>query len=47
LEQKQGPKARSKSKSKQKKNTKQELSKKLKDLDTKHKRNPKQLTNNI
>ncbi len=29
------------------KNTKQQLSKKLKDLKTKHKRNPKQLTNNI
>jgi hypothetical protein len=46
LEQKQGPQARSRSKSKQK-NIKQELNKKLKDLKTKHKKDPKQLTNNI
>ncbi len=30
-----------------KKNVKQEFNKKLKDLKTKHKRDPKQLTNNI
>jgi hypothetical protein len=46
LEQKQGPQARSRSKRKQK-NTKQELNKKLKDLKIKHKKDPKQLTNNI
>jgi hypothetical protein len=48
LEQKQGPLARSKNKKNKKKtHTKQELNEKLKDLETKHKRNPKQLTNNI
>jgi hypothetical protein len=46
-EQKQGPQARSRSKNKQKRNTKQEWNKKLKDLKAKHKRDPKQLTNNI